>query len=299
MPAIYRNLFAMGTRMDMVLPGIDEETGDYIFTLISKEIFRLEEMLSNYNQSSSLSLLNQSAFQAPFYPEDELFGLILDLKRFHINTFGYFDVSLCKYNGSDNEQMPANQRLAIPVSGINDIILNPENKSVQFSTKDIFIDSGGFGKGLALEKIKKLLSDHNINDAFISFGESSVLSVGNHPFGVGWKVSIPDIYSSESVYEFHLKNYSLSVSGNTPSNMNKYPEGHIINPFTGIYVDKKGILCVTGPSAFVAEILSTALFIAGNEEQIRILRNFPDYEAVSILYSKNSEVAQVNQIVLS
>ncbi|MDK0758203.1 FAD:protein FMN transferase, partial [Clostridium perfringens] len=80
----------MGTRLDMVLPGIDEDSGDYIFTIVSKEIFRLEEMLSNYNQSSALSKLNKSAFQTPFFPEDELFKLIVELKRFHQDSLGYF-----------------------------------------------------------------------------------------------------------------------------------------------------------------------------------------------------------------
>jgi thiamine biosynthesis lipoprotein len=298
MPTIYRNLFAMGTRLDMVFPGTDEDTGDYIYSLVSKEIIRLEEMLSNYNQSSALSQLNESSFMTPFFPDEELFSIINDLKRFHRDSLGFFDVSQSKFSGSSDKQLLTNQKSTLLSAGMSDIILNTDNKSVQFSARGLMIDSGGFGKGFALEKVKKLLSNHYIHDAFISFGESSVLCMGNHPYGDGWKISIPDIYSSENVYHFHLKDNSLSVSGNTPSNLSKYPMGHIINPFTGSYADKKGILCVTGPSAFVAEILSTALFIAGDKEQIQILKNFPDYEAVSISYSESSKVATVNQIAL-
>ena len=62
MATVYRNLFAMGTRFDLVLPDLEEEAGDYIFGLIKREIFRLQDMLSNYNELSNLSVLNKTAF---------------------------------------------------------------------------------------------------------------------------------------------------------------------------------------------------------------------------------------------
>ncbi len=299
MPTIYRNLFAMGTRFDMVLPGIDENAGDFIFTLVSKEIFRLEELLSNYVRSSTLSKLNESAFKSPFYADDELFGLMYDLKMMHLSTLGFFDVSISKLNGSGNGTPLENKQITPFSSGMNEIILNNEEKTVRFAEQGISIDSGGFGKGFALEKVKKVLLDHNILQAFISFGESSVLGLGNHPFGEGWKVSIPDIYSQESLFVFHLKNNSLSVSGNTPANMNKYHQGHIINPFTGVYESNPGIICVSGPSTFQAEILSTALFIAGEKEQIQILKNFSGFEAVRISYAAKSKTPVIKEILLS
>jgi len=296
MSTVYRNLFAMGTRFDMVLPGIDEETGDFVFSLIRKEIQRLEEMLSNYIEFSSLSKLNKTAPKFPFHADKELFELICDLKKMYTASLGYFDVSIGSYKESGSTGA-GDELQAKPFSGsLDEIVTNELEKSIWFSQPGLSIDSGGFGKGLALENVKKVLSDHNIHQGFISFGESSVLVLGNHPFGEGWKVSIPDIYSSESVCVFHLKNNALSVSGNTPANLVKYPQGHIINLIAGARVSKSGLVCVSGPSAFYAEILSTALFIAGEEEQIQILNNFPGYKAVRVSYESNCKIPDIREI---
>ena len=296
MSTVYRNLFAMGTRFDMVLPGIDEETGDFVFSLIRKEIQRLEEMLSNYIEFSTLSKLNKTAPKSPFVADNELFELICDLKRMYSASLGYFDISIGNYTGSGSAKAAEGLRPK-PFSGsLDEIVTNDVEKSIWFATPRLTIDSGGFGKGFTLENVKKVLSDHNINQGFISFGESSVLVLGNHPFGEGWKVSIPDIYSSESVCVFHLKNNALSVSGNTPANLIKYPQGHIINLVAGARVSKSGLVCVSGPSAFYAEILSTALFIAGEKEQKQILNNFPGYKAVRVSYEPDSKTPDIKEI---
>jgi FAD:protein FMN transferase len=287
MPTIYRNLFAMGTRFELVLPGIGEDTGDFIFGLVGKEIRRLHELLNNYSDSSALSILNKTAFDSPYFSTKELFDIISTLKEMHSASLGYFDASVQSIKATN-----------ISHSGMRDIITNSVDRSVCFANKGITISSGGFGKGFALENVKNILLDHNILQAFISFGESSVLALGDHPHGEGWKVSIPDIYSSESVYVFHLKNNALSVSGNTPSNRIKYPEGHIINPLTGISEKKNGLVCVSGPSAFVAEILSTALFLADISDQSLILNNFPEYKAVRISYFADSKTPEIVEIEL-
>lgn len=299
MATVYRNLFAMGTRFDLVLPDLEEEAGDYIFGLIKREIFRLQDMLSNYNELSNLSVLNKTAFTGDIKVDEEMFDLAGILKSMYSTSFGYFDVCAVSYVMSEPGVIEKNYKPAGPVATPKDIILDEKHRTIRFDKQGMLIDSGGFGKGYALEKVKKILLDHNILHAFISFGESSVLALGDHPFGEGWKVSIPDSYASESVCIFHLKDSALSVSGNTPANKNKYPLGHIINPKTGIRESCQGIVCISGPSAFAAEILSTSLFLAGNDEQQQILKNFEGYKAVRVLYDSENNKPSIQEIVLS
>ena len=289
MSSVFRNLFAMGTRMDIVLPGINEETGDHIFSLIGTEIYRLEGLLSNYDRSSTLSKLNHAASQSPFFVDDELVELFDCLKRFHASTLGYFDPTITTTAWIEDIIFKKERC----TSGLKGIITSHAEKSILFTIDGTSIDSGGFGKGYAMDKVKSILMNHNIYQAFISFGESSVMALGNHPYGEGWKISIPDIYSSESVIDVKLKNNSMSVSGNTPVNRSKYPDGHIINPLTGIKENKPGIVCVYGPSAFEAEVLSTSLFIAEKDEQKIILSNFPDYKAIWVSYNFDSRASVV------
>ena len=296
MTTVYRNFFAMGTRFDLVLPGIEEQKGDYICSLVTKEVNRIQELLSNYNESSVLTQLNKSAFHSPFHADDELFELICRLKKLHVSSLGFFDITLGNYKDYGDGTLKSEPKVNKLSLGLDDLITVPGENSVRFARQEISIDSGGFGKGFALEKVKKILMDYDILQAFLSFGESSLMALGDHPFGEGWKIGIPDIYSSESVYVFHLKNSALSVSGNTLSNRNKYPRGHIINPLTGEREIKTGIVCVSGPSPFEVEILSTALFISGENQEKQILGNFPGCKAVRISYSADNNAPYINEI---
>ncbi len=63
-------------------------------------------------------------------------------------------------------------------------------------------------KGYALETIKSILNECVIENALINMGNSSVLALGNHPVGTGWKVN-----------NILLHNECLTTSGNDSPNV--------------------------------------------------------------------------------
>jgi FAD:protein FMN transferase len=296
MNPFYRNISSMGTRMDVIIPGVDEEKGNKVFRQISDELERMENLLSIYRDDSALSVLNRNAFNRSYIVEKELFSLISQLKGLSRECLGFFDPA---FRISKNKNLGSEVFHTISgLSGMDNIILDQENSSIKFLSEKTKIDSGGFGKGYALEKIKNILIEENIYSGFISFGESSVIGIGTHPFGDCWKVSIPDLFSEKSVGIIELKDNSLSVSGNTPGNRNKYPEGHIADPRSGKLVQSIGIICTSGPSAFISEILSTALFAAGNNGQTDIIKNFPGYSARRIMYYNEDKIPEITEICI-
>ena len=112
-------------------------------------------------------------------------------------------------------------------SGMKQVILDRDKMTIHFRNEVVQVDFGGFGKGYALERIRKLLLSHGILNAFISFGESSVLALGNHPHGTGWKAGVNhQMITGNSLFSFDLQNESLSTSG----------MGQILHPVRGIRV---------------------------------------------------------------
>lgn len=296
MNPVYRNFFSMGTRFDMVLPGLDESKGTILYNIISTEVNRLNGLLSNYDESSALSALNLNAILNSYSVEEELFDLISRVKNMSEKSYGFFDPVKTTNTDSSIKPLLEEHSNCSSLSGFEFITLSRKNLVVRFERAGLSIDSGGFGKGYALDCVKTLLTKHGISQAFISFGESSVLAMGNHPYGDDWKIGIPGLYSEKILATLNLKDCSLSVSGNTPANRIRYPMGHIINPHTGQLINKTGIVCVTGPCALEAEVLSTALFASGEENEMRILKNFPAYKAIRILYDDASESSFVKEI---
>lgn len=137
------------------------------------------------------------------------------------------------------------------------------------------LDFGGFAKGYFLKKCEDILRSKNVTCAFVDFGGSSILGIGRHPYGDSWKVGVVDPYTRIQVREISLNDRSMSTSGNAPSY-----SGHIRDPRTGVYCQERKLVTILSDNPLDAEVLSTVLMIAGDEEREQILKNFPGATAI-------------------
>lgn len=293
---VYRNAFSMGTRLDMVIPGISEEVGDSVCLQIRSELLRVEDKISIYKESSNFSELNRDAPLKPVKTDKEVFLLIHELIHLSEKTLGYFDFGMGKitehnlkgYNQSETDGKTWLGKLGS--MGVKNIITDQQTMSVFFKSDSLKIDSGGFGKGYGLDCVKKVFESWKIDSAFISFGESSILAHGNHPYGNAWQTGLQNMFlQDESLFVFDLRNEALSVSGITPLNMKKYGGGHVMDPHTGIAMDAYRQAAVSGKSGLVSEVLSTALLCASQDHRPEIMDHFPEYKAIVVDYDQQNK----------
>ena len=137
------------------------------------------------------------------------------------------------------------------------------------------LDFGGFAKGYFLKKCEDMLRSKEVTCAFVDFGSSSILGIGRHPYGDSWKVGVVDPYTRMQVREISLNDSSMSTSGNAPSY-----SGHIRDPRTGEACQGRKLVTVLSDNPLDAEVLSTVLMIATDEEREIIMTNFPGSTAV-------------------
>jgi thiamine biosynthesis lipoprotein len=228
----------MHTRVDIALCGLDEQHALELTEKIYAEINRVELMADRFNPRSEISMINRLATVEPFPVSDEWFAMIEQCINFNRISAGLFDVTVNSFNKLKN--------------GINDIELDSELKTVCFKHPDVQIDLNGYIKGYALDKVKEILTENQCNDALVNMGNSSILALGNHPNGEGWKVSHPHKPDKTII----LKDECLTTSGN----VDHYQ--HIIDPQTGEPVNSTTIISVITKNATDGEMLSTALCIA-------------------------------------
>lgn len=242
----------MGTQLDVLLMDRERDTLACVWEEIEAEVVRLDKMLNRFDPESDVSRINATAAFYPVAVQEELWNIMQACRRFYELTDGYFDVTLQDFSK---------------------ILFSEEEKSIFFLSESLSIDLGGFGKGYALKQIQKQLEEHAITRALINFGNSSVLAVGSHPQGDYWPVSIDDPYTGTRVDDLKLRDTSLSTSGNMPS----HPQ-HILNPQTGIYVTDRKLVSVISQDPLIAEILTTALMVAGDDKEDEIAGRFDIYE---------------------
>ena len=244
----------MHTRADLLLCHRPERELNSIVDLIVKELLRIENIANRFDRNSELGQLNDSAFLSPIKVSEELFSIIRCCIESYDKTLGYFDITV---NSANNYR-----------DGIKNIILDPQSLTVHFLHPDIKIDLCGFVKGYALDRVKQLLQN-NVSDALLNLGNSSVMALGNHPCGDGWKIAMNAQTYSSIKHPIILHNECFTSSGNSSENFN-----HIICPETGKRVERKEVVSLITPDGVDGEIFSTALFAAPQPDREKMIRKF-------------------------
>lgn len=251
----------MHTRVEVVAVGLEECVGRDLAQHIECEVKGMERRFNRFDDRSPLSVLNLRAAMEDVEVDDELFMALELCDAFRRGTIGYFDVA------TDTS-----------VCGQVSYILNPEKHTVRYTLQGVALDMGGFAKGFALERVRRIVEDAGVESALINFGNSSVAAIGHHPYGEWWPVGVEHTrVAGVMAHEVHLKDSAMSVSGRTARG-----EYHIVNPRTGGTVAGEELILVEGRSALVAEVLSTALYAAPRVERTEIMASYEGYRATEL-----------------
>lgn len=253
-PIFYAWFACMHTRTDLILCR-EEAEGIRITEAVRQKLCALEEAGNFYRPGSELSSVNNARCGESTVVGGDLFRMLEMCIDYNRCTGGYFDISV-----NSDRYAP----------GLLECVrLQQENSSVTLGREGIRLDLSGFIKGYGLDEVKALLEAEGVTDALVNLGNSSVLALGNHPWGDGWKIGIDFPPAAGDKKEVILKNECLTTSGNHTAGRR-----HIRSPYTGEYVTGMGGISVVTAGAAEGEALSTALFAAPPEERSGIARHF-------------------------
>lgn len=272
----HQRCMAMYTRFEVVWWGVDRRLSEALFDEIKSLLHWIEHQLSCHDPQSELYRLNRLAGKGSVPISNYLFQVLKRVEDYRERTLEYFDPSFLNPNVGQG----AGARL----------VFDDNSKSVWFKDPKTKIDLGAIGKGIALEKINEDILKSKIAHAFISFGESSIMTRGRHPNGDYWPLGLSDMYQpGKSLYAIRMMNHSVSVSSSRRRDANQYPGNyHVYNPHTGQILEQDRMVMVKSASPVEAEVLSTALLVADMDHQQQILKNFTVEEAVQINYHNRS-----------
>jgi len=257
----------MGTRLDAVFINVDERQADKLASRIKNDLSNLEDILSIYKPDSELSVLNRTAYKKDITVSRGLFEAVSLCLDYYKLTKGVFDAGRAKltaYASRDRKNEGMDDSTLLEESGMGLVEINKESKSVRYHGKNVKIDSGGFGKGLAIRMVKNVLIAEGPGNALVSFGESMILAMGKHPHGEYWPVAVENIFKKQSVARVaRLNDQSISTSGTgfVDNNGIFRPSYNIFDPRTGETIDEPRTVSFISDDPLEAEILSTSLLI--------------------------------------
>lgn len=238
--------------------------------------------------------MNEKAAKQAVHVEDALFELIHDSlamsKQYcdKVNIAMGSVLSLWHDARDDGTILPDPQLLTAASSHTSPecVLLDEEEKTVFFTDAFLRLDVGATAKGFAVQKTADKLKAAGYASFLISAG-GNIYACGEPQDGrTAWNISIQDpADAANSAGIIKTKNNAVVTSGDyqrsyTLDGVNYH---HIISPDT--LLPAKGIRSVTvvASNSFLADYLSTALFIIGPEEGSKLLKHFPGAQAYWIL----------------
>lgn len=283
-PAEYETeFFAMDTVMTMHLYGkAPEEQGQ---ALVQK-INTLDATLSVTRPANDISRLNSGEALKPSPVVLDLLKLTLAL---HERTGGCLDptvypiVRLWGFTTGEYH-VPTEDEIAgtLPLCGVDHIHVQDVTVSLDPGSA---LDFGAVAKGYAAEQCAKQLAGAGINGILALGG--NIQTVGSKPDGSDWKIGITNPFAPDTTVA--VLNLQGSHAVVTSGGYQRYFEedgvrySHIMDPATGQSA-RAGLCSVTivSDSGFLADGLSTALYVMGPSRAEAFWRESDDFECVLI-----------------
>ncbi|HYI11156.1 MAG TPA: FAD:protein FMN transferase [Thermoanaerobaculia bacterium] len=236
---VQRARYLMGTVCEVAVPAGHEAEIESAFA----EAKRIESMLSTWTEESELARLNRGAGQA----SPELRALLDETADWSKKTGGAFDPRV---------------KSLIDVWKTREAGALPDAGAIAEARKSSRIEEGAFGKGYALDR---MLARITSAEAMIDFGGQ--LAVRGE-----LRVTVADpARRDRPVVAFTMRDASLSTSSGSEKTfeIDGRRFSHILDPRTGGALPPRGSVSVIADDALSADILSTALYVMGEDDGLR------------------------------
>jgi FAD:protein FMN transferase len=287
---------SMACTYSIVLYGMDAKQLPLIVDAGLDEVDRIDNLMSNYKPESALTRINKEASAGPVLVEPELFNFIELCVKYSQESEGAFDITvgpLMKAWGffRGEGRIPWSFELwgVLKRVGYQHLILNRQERTIQFARAGMELDLGGIAKGYAVDRVVSILKQYKIERAFVSAGGSTLYGLGSPPDREGWEVKVRDPLfpkdPQKSAETVSLKNRSLSVSGNYEKFFRSggVTYSHIMDPRTGRPVENMLSVAVLTETGVDGDALDDVFYVQGVEKSKRLAEKWPGTEAFIFL----------------
>lgn len=253
--AVERRLAAMGTHLDLRVEAADRQVALLASEAAVRAVEQVEARLSTWRPDSELSALNRAPVGTWVRLSPELASDLALAARCHAATGGAFDPAILAlveaWGLRSGGRVPsdAERAEALALSGFHQLEISTDRARRR---APIGLDSGGFGKGIAL--------DAALAAARAAGASAAVVDLGGQVATFGTTVDL-DVASpadrGRAAAHLTLVDASAATSGHAER------PGHLLDPRTGGQAPDYGSLTVVAPSAAWADCLSTGLYVLG------------------------------------
>lgn len=279
--SVQRVQFVMDTVVEYRLFGSKAEQGIQQGMLLLQQ---LENRLSAHRETGDIAAVNQNSGVRPVEVEEDTAALLIRCREVADRFPGAFDITLGPVIslwgiGGDNPRVPDQTEIQAALAQTGMELLEQEGSLVYLTRSGAALDLGAAAKGWAADALRQLFADLGITKGYCSIGGNLV--VLNSPdlrFGIRDPLGGPEDFLGI----IRLPGKTIATTGG----YERYFEQdgvvycHVMDPETGVPAESDWLsVSVVSEDGFLADALSTALFVAGRETALSLLEE----EAFSLI----------------
>ncbi len=271
---------AMGTAVKKTLFGPDAEQLETVSGQIDDCLDQFEKQVSVRVYDSEIAKCNRMyAVDGVYYLSDDILNDLAREMEIYKSSNGAF--SPCIRPISDlweiedgNRTVPDDKTIKKTLQYCNPEDIELKEDGVVFHSANMALDFGAAGKGIAGDKVYRILEKSDLTGAVVSIG-GTIVVYGSKGNDKEWHVGIQDP-RGENGSPFAVLDLEGGYIVSTSGDYEKYFEQdgkryhHIFDPKTGYPADS-GLMSVSiiSKDGFLSDALSTACFVMGLEDGMK------------------------------
>ncbi len=258
--AIFRYKLFGGEISVIVYDFPDKEKLEKIMGEFYSEALRWQKIFSFYDVESELSMLNKKRKMAV---SDDLLRVVKKGLKFSEMTKGRYDICL----GKKIAARKRGEEIEVSCSYKDAEI---KGKTIILKNEEVLIDLGSIAKGYITDRLSDFLKLRKVKEFLIdSRGDIVVSGSYKHVIGVQHPRE-----KANSILKIGVENKAVATSGDYKQFYGSYSKSHIINQDKLPEKTSRPIsITVIADSLEEADVYATALFVVGEEEQERLMKN--------------------------
>jgi thiamine biosynthesis lipoprotein len=288
----------MGTLARVVAVAANSRTASRSIEAAFAEIYKVDELMSDYKKDSEISRVNRDAFKQPVKVSQSTYEVLEKGVEFSRLSEGAFDVTVGPIvqlwrAATAANSVPTEGQLQQAQSkvGYEKLTLDANELTVRFAVDGMKLDLGGIAKGYAIDKAIEAMQKQGALGAMVDIG-GDIRCFGRPSKGkTHWLIGIQDPTKAKegldpgtSLLVLQLEDAAIATSGDYRrfALVEGQRYSHIISRTTAAGTQGMSSVTIIANKAIDADALATAVTVLGSEKGLALVENLPEIEAILI-----------------
>jgi FAD:protein FMN transferase len=298
------SLARMGTTFNIVLYHTEEAEASKAAMEAFGRVERLEAIFSDFREDSENRRLCRLGAGMPHAVSPELFFVLENSLRFSQLSGGAFDVTIGplvqvwrEARRAGRAPDPGRLAEARKSTGIENVILDSEQRTVHLLLPNMRLDFGGIAKGYAADEALRVLKSHGIRIALVDGGGD--ISIGSAPPGqAGWRIEVKNgLEAPGERASLVLHDRGVATSGDLfqflESGGVRY--SHIVDPASAVALKNSPGVTVVARDGMTADALATALSVTPADQGMSLVESVDGASAAIVTRGERGAEWQVSR----